>query len=132
MILERESEVEDLKSDLKSAEEEIESLDNKLFENSEEVRKLEKELQAAKDLLNSYHVSPTDTIGNMDKRITELEEQNSFLRENCRKFDEQVKEKDQTIKDLRAKKNKAIVKRCLTTGQLTANFDSVEYQLIKK
>jgi len=126
------STIEGLKSDLDVAEKECLRLEEELREETGRNNDLEKRIEELEGQLSDYQISPTDTLGDLIERNDELTKRVTMMQERLNRFHCRYKEDQQEIKDLRARKNKATVKRCLTTGRLLANFDGVEYILENK
>lgn len=126
------SEIESLKKDIEIGNREIKKLEEDLFEEKSLNDKLEKELAELRATFLAYELNPGETIGDLISRNDELNQRVASLQESLNKFHRRHEDDQSEIKDLRARKNKASVKRCLTTGQLVANFDGVEYVMTKK
>ena len=131
-ITEFTSEIESLKQDIKYGDEEIRKLQDDLGEEKSHSDKLEKKLDELYATFLSYEVSPGETVKGLVDRNDELNKRVADLQESLNKFHRRFEADQREIKDLRARKNKASVKRCLTTGQLVASFDGVEYEMVKK
>jgi DNA repair exonuclease SbcCD ATPase subunit len=124
--------IQNLKEDLDSSDREIKKLDESLRKEEWVNKELESKIDNLYSELQDYKISPTDTVGNLISRNEELAGRLSVLQEALNKFSRRYEDDQREIKDLRARKNKATVKRCLTTGRLLASFDGVEYILEKK
>jgi chromosome segregation ATPase len=124
--------IQGLKDDLSLADKECKRMDDELQEEVQKNEELEKRIEKFEDQLGDYQISPTDTLGELVERNDWQAGRITELQESLIKYSRRYDEDRQEIKDLRARKNKATVKRCLTTGRLLANFNGVEYILEKK
>jgi chromosome segregation ATPase len=126
------SELERVKSDLKDAEKFLKDSEKEKEEAEKERDSAERELEKAQETLNSYEISPTDTIGDLVERNEWQAEQLTTYKTTCANHLNRFREMEREIKELRARKNKASVKRCLTTGKLIATFNDKGYFLTEK
>jgi chromosome segregation ATPase len=124
-------EIDSIKKDLERAEDEIDDLEGDKAKLRDELEDLENVLDANKKLLQSYEISPTDTIQGLVERNENLTEQLSQTKQSLARHISINEDLTREVQNLRARKDKATVKRCLTTGKLIANFNGVEYQLIE-
>lgn len=124
--------IDGLKHDLDAVQKETDKLEEDLREEGQKNDDLEKRIEELWVQLDDYKISPTDTLKGLIERYEALEETLKTYKESNRGLFNNNSDLRKQIKKLRAKKDKATVKRCLTTGQLSATFDGVEYQLIKK
>jgi predicted RNase H-like nuclease (RuvC/YqgF family) len=123
--------IQNLKEDLDSSDKQIKKLEEDLWKEELKNNELEKQIGKLEDSLKNHQISPTDTLGDLIDRNELQAKKIAELQESLNKFHRRYEDDQQEIKDLRARKNKASVKRCLTTGWLMANFDGVDYILEK-
>ena len=126
------SELERVKEDLEDTKKLLKDSEKEKEEVEKERDSVEKELEKAQEILNSYEISPTDTIGDLISRNEELGEHLTAYKTTCANYLNRFREMELKTKELRARKNKASVKRCLTTGKLIATFNDKEYFLTEK
>lgn len=124
--------INSLKDDIARSEREISALEINLTEARDEVKKLEELVSSQGILLKSYKISSTDTIGDLVSRNEWQAEQLKDYKQLVSNFRiaNEAFAKENT--ELRARKNKASVKRCLTTGKLMAEFQGKSYILTEK
>jgi chromosome segregation ATPase len=129
---ELEERIEELEEDIKINEKVIKEQDERSVNEGQYANHLQKQI----DEYEQYFSNLKDNKG---KSFRELLERNQWQEKELVKYEgylktwrDKVTELEKEITNLRARKNKATVKRCLTTGQLMAEFNGVEYILTKK
>jgi chromosome segregation ATPase len=125
-------ELESVKSDLKDAEKFLKDSEKEKEEAENKLDSVERELEKAQEILNSYEISPTDTIGDLVERNEWQAEQLTTYKTTCANYLDRFREMELEIENLRARKNKATIKRCVNTGKLIAVYSDKEYFLIEK
>jgi chromosome segregation ATPase len=121
-----------LKEDLENTEKFLKNAEKEREELTAGLSAVEAELEKAKETLHSYEISPTDTIADLVERNEWQEEQLTSYKTTCASYLNRFREMEKEITELRARKNKASVKRCLTTGKLMAEYQGKTYFLSEK
>lgn len=126
--------IENLRSDIRNNETEIDELSEDNGKLKLEIGDLERKIEEISDILSQIEVNKGESVKDLLERIKWQEEEIFKYKKGNNQFFEQYKQDQETIKKLRARKNKVEVKKSLTTGQLGVSFNGVEYELteIKK
>jgi hypothetical protein len=126
------SEIKNLESDIKANEKIIAELEEKNTTESQYTSKLAEKI-------DEYEVYFSNLKDNQGKSFRELLERNQWQEREiikyqgfCKDWANKVAKLEKDLTNARARKNKAIVKRCLTTGQLIAEYDGIKYKLVKE
>lgn len=125
-------ELEMVKSDLKDVQKSLKDEEGISKQLAEELEKAEKELVSLRETVASYKISPTDTIADLISRNEWQEERLTTYSTTLANYKNKFLDFEREIKELRARRNKATVKRCQITGKLIATLQDVEYEMIKK
>jgi chromosome segregation ATPase len=129
--IELKAKIQDLEGDVKGAESEINQLQKTEADLRDEIVALNDQIEKERALMRQIHNNETnlaDEVKVNEDLHKEIEVYKTALHEHKRVNDELNRE----VTKLRARKNKATVKRCLTTGGLIAEYDGVIYKLIKE
>lgn len=124
--------IKDLKTDISNLEDDLKKLEKEKKELEDKRDDLEKKLGEKNELLESYTISPTDTIADLSERNEWQEKKITEQQIALRSYLERFRDFEKEIETLRARKNKASVKRCLKTGKLIATFQNTEYVMEPK
>jgi len=127
-----EYEIAQLKEELEQANTKINELEKDWDEASKEVTRLDELVETQSNLLKSYQISPTDTIGDLVSRNDWLNEEVQTYKQSLSNFRLANEAFAKENKELRARKNKVSVKRCLTTGKLMTSYLDKDYFLTEK
>jgi multidrug resistance efflux pump len=120
------------RDDLKNAERMLKKIEKEEADLKSKLSDVEAELKTARNTLLSYEISPTDTIGDLIERNEDLSDQLFIYKTTCANYLSKFREMEKEITELRARKNKATLKRCLTTGKLLAEYQGKTYFLTEK
>jgi chromosome segregation ATPase len=126
------ADLENLKEDLENTEKFLKNAEKEREELAEGLSVVESKLEKAQETLRSYEISPTDTIADLVERNEWQAEELSNYKKTVSGYLNRFREMEKEITELRARKNKATVKRCLTTGRLMAEFGGKTYFLTEK
>ncbi len=125
-------EIEQLKDDVLTEADIAKGLGKENERLEQAVKELEVKLEEKSELISSYTISPTDTIEDLVSRNEWQAERLTVYKDSSNRYNKKVLDLEHELKDVRARLNKAVVKRDLRTGELTATYKDIEYQMIKK
>jgi chromosome segregation ATPase len=126
------TDLEILKDDLKNNEEVLKNTEKERDELIAGLSAVEVELEKAQETLRSYEISPTDTIADLVQRNDWQAEELISCKKAISGYFNRFREMEKEITELRGRKNKATLKRCLTTGKLVAEYQGKTYFLTEK
>jgi chromosome segregation ATPase len=125
------NEISSLKDHINDNEKIIDNLAKETQDLENDLSETKESLEKARETLDSYQISPTETLQELIDRCEAQEEQINNYRQNLQNFHKNQLDLTREIKELRARKNKVAVKRDLYTGKLYVEYDGIKYNLEK-